>query len=282
MSATGGKRTLACLSRRDDHPAQGDPSHSDPFHLKRGLSSRLANQVPARKCLAHKVSLPLADYGHKGAGRFAIILLIRRTHPLDTSALFDRRAYIVDDNEPFRTMVRRTLTNSGIHCEEFKSAEHLLQGYGDRAAGCILLDVRLPGMSGVELLKRLKLAHPPNPIIMMSGHADIPMAVEAVKSGALDFIQKPFQKEVLLRLVDAAFEILKSQQSSPASRIGLLTSREKEILAAFAGGAPNKIVADRFQISQRTVEMHRANIIRKLQVSNLTQALFLAEERNLL
>lgn len=210
-----------------------------------------------------------------------VIRINRKAWLLKAETTIDRRAYIVDDNEAFRTTVRRMLTSAGIYCEEFVSAEALLAGQSYRAPGCVLLDVRLPGMSGLDLLLRLKQEPLGNPIIMMSGHGDIPTAVSAVKAGAMDFIQKPFRKDDLLFVVENGFELLRKHQESPANRLDSLSRREQQVLIAFADGVPNKVVANRLNLSLRTVEMHRANMYKKLGVDNLTQALFMAKERGL-
>lgn len=197
---------------------------------------------------------------------------------MESEILIDRRAYVIDDNDELRRTVSRMLTGAGIYTETFDSSEAFLEKFADLPLGCILLDVRLPGLNGLELLQRLKREGLPHPVIMMSGHGDIPTAVEAVKGGARDFVQKPFRKDELLAVVGLAFEAITSLARSGAHRIELLTPREKNILAAFAHGIPNKIVANNLGLSTRTVEMHRANIVKKLKVDNLTQALFLAKE----
>lgn len=184
----------------------------------------------------------------------------------------EKRAYIVDDDVTLRKMIRRILSELNTDVEEFQSAEDFLCGYSQRPLGCVLLDMRLPGISGLELLAQISKLPPANPVIMISGFGDIPSAVKAVQRGALDFIQKPFRKEQLVDLVNRAFdsmaEILTADQ-----QIKSLTPREREVLKAFSEGAPNKIVAAELGLSPRTVEMHRARIFRKLGVTNLSQAL---------
>lgn len=196
--------------------------------------------------------------------------------------MIDRRAYIVDDEEALRRTIRRMLTESGIYTEEFASAEALLEGYEGRPPGCIILDLRLPGMNGLDLLDRIQRSKPSNPVIMLSGHGDIPSAVQAVKVGALDFLQKPFRKEQLLALVGKAFDVIQGRRGKGSDGLERLTAREREVLIAFADGASNKEVARQTDLSVRTVEMHRANIMRKLDVANLTQALFLARDAGLI
>lgn len=192
-----------------------------------------------------------------------------------------RRVYIVDDDAALRRTMRRMLADGATETVEFETAEQFLVDYSDRPIGCVLLDVRLPGMDGLELLEQTADRVPANPIIMVSGFGDIPSAVRAVKMGALDFLQKPFTKEQLQKVVSKAFgkieEVTEQEQDFDA-----LTPREREVLLAFADGAQNKIVAHRLALSPRTVEMHRARIFRKLGVSNLSQALLRARDAGLI
>lgn len=201
---------------------------------------------------------------------------------VSTGPAIDRRAYVIDDEPGIQKLIRRILTPVGILTEEFGSAEAFLDSLRGRARGCILLDLNLPGMSGLKLLERLRLVGVQDPVIMVSGHADIPLAVEAVRAGALDFIEKPFQREQLLKVVGGAFETLRKLETAGAGNLALLTTREMTVLRAFESGPSNKCVARVLGLSTRTVENHRANIVRKLKVENLTQALFLAKDAGLL
>ena len=194
------------------------------------------------------------------------------------SATFDRRAYVVEDDAAVRRTIARTLTGAGIYVEEFSSAEDLFDGSSSSRVGCILTDLRLPGMSGLDLLRRLKKERNPSAVIMISGYGDIPTAVEAVKHGAFDFLQKPFRKDDLLRVVDLSFELVRTHHRSSSASIDTLTPRERQVLAESFDGAPNKIVAHKIGLSVRTVEVHRANIIKKLGVRNFTQALLLSRD----
>ena len=192
-----------------------------------------------------------------------------------------RRAYIVDDDPALRRTIARMLAEQRIDAEEFGSAEAFLTDYSSRPIGCVLLDVRLPGMDGLQLLERMADLHPANPVIILSGHGDIPSAVRAVKVGAFEFLQKPFRKEHLLDIVTKVFEKIEKNASKTALFEGL-TPREREVLAAFSDGAPNKVVAGSLGLRPRTVEMHRARIFKKLSVTNLSQALRYAREAGLL
>lgn len=189
----------------------------------------------------------------------------------------ERRVYIVEDDAALRQTIVRMLSSAGITSEEFSTAECLLSGYSQRPPGCVLLDVRLPGMDGLELLDRISSMPPSNPIIMLSGFGDISSAVRAVQTGALDFLQKPFAKDQLLRVIERGLEKIETQEAIN-SKVAELTPRERDVLKAFSDGAPNKIVAARLDLSPRTVEMHRARIFRKLGVTNLPQALAHARE----
>ena len=194
--------------------------------------------------------------------------------------VLDRRVYMVEDDEALRRTIRRVLTDAGIYTEEFESGEALLEGYSGRPLGVILLDMRLPGIGGLELLERLESLSPANPVIMISGHGDIPSAVRAVKGGAIDFLQKPFRKDELIKAVQNAFEQIEAVGSADAFEA--LTPREKEVLRAFADGTSNKVAAARLNLSSRTVEMHRSRIIRKFGATNLTQAILRARDMGLI
>lgn len=191
----------------------------------------------------------------------------------------DRCAFIVDDEPALRSLVRRMLTISGVYTEEFETAEAFLTGLNARPIGCVILDIQLPGMSGLDLLARLKEARWVSPVIMLSGQGEIMAAVKAVKEGAFDYVQKPFRKADLMRPVENAFDQIRTLLASPAAKMRNLSKREQQTLSAFAGGASNKVVARALGLSVRTVEMHRANLVRKLGVQNLTQALLQVEER---
>ena len=192
-----------------------------------------------------------------------------------------RRVYIVDDDAALRRMISRILAGISVECEEFATAEAFLADYSQRPAGCVLLDVRLPGMDGLELLDQIGSRAPANVVIMLSGFADIPSAVRAVKTGAIDFLQKPFRKANLLSIVEKALATIETEQVRGAE-VEALTPREREVLQAFSDGAQNKVVAHRLALSPRTVEMHRARIFNKLGVDNLSQALFRARDARLI
>ena len=192
----------------------------------------------------------------------------------------ERRAYIVDDDPALRRTLVRTLATEGIASEEFCTAESFFEGYSERPIGCVLLDIKLPGLSGMQLLERIANLAPPNPIVMISGHGDIPSAIRAVRMGALDFLQKPFRKEQLLELLEKAFAEVAAAALEDRD-LQSLTPRERDVLIALREGAPNKVAAAALGLSPRTVEMHRARIFKKLSVSNLAQALMRARDGGL-
>lgn len=199
------------------------------------------------------------------------------------SALVDRRVYVIDDDALVRATIRRMLTGAGIYSQEFETAADFLDDQSSLPMGCILLDLRLPSMSGLELLRILKRSDVRDPVVMISGQADLPDAVDAIKAGALDFLQKPFRKERLLEVVNDAFEVVRShQQRDRFQRTVVLTDREKQVLSSLAEGATSKLTARQLGISSRTVEMHRANILKKLGAQTAAQAVFTAKENGLL
>lgn len=183
-----------------------------------------------------------------------------------------RYAYIVEDDAALRKVVRRTLVDLNAEVVEFSSAEEFLPGYSERPIGCVLLDLRLPGMSGLELLQQIAGLKPANAVIILSAFGDVPSAVNAMRHGAVDFIQKPFRKDDLLKVVSASFEKVEAIAQDD-QQLEMLTPRERDVLNALRNGEQNKIVAAKLGMSPRTVEMHRARIFRKLGVANLSQAL---------
>ncbi|HXH54115.1 MAG TPA: response regulator [Sphingomicrobium sp.] len=187
----------------------------------------------------------------------------------------NHRVYIVEDDPALRRTIKRMLAEPAFDVCEYGSAEEFLVGYSDRPLGCVLLDMKLPGMGGLELLEHMSDLLPNNRVVMLSGFGDIPSAVRAVKNGALDFLQKPFQKEQLLEALNRAFEKIE-KMTAGETELQSLTPRERDVLKAFSDGAPNKVVAAQLGLSPRTVEMHRARIFKKLGVSNLSQALLRA------
>jgi two-component system response regulator FixJ len=190
----------------------------------------------------------------------------------------ERRAYIVDDEPLLRSLVRQALADCCTHFEEFDSAESFLAGHSERAAGCIIVDIGLPGINGLDLLEMISRRKGAFPVIVVSASGAVPHALRAGRLGVVDFIEKPFRVDQLVEAVERGFELLDKWQGSGIGALESLTRREKEVLVAFADGAPNKVVAHDLGLSVRTVELHRANLMKKLRVRSLSQALLIAKD----
>lgn len=198
------------------------------------------------------------------------------------SSAEDRLVHLVDDDAGIRRSVGFMLKTSGHRVESYESGVELLNNAGHLAEGCILLDIRMPGMDGLEVQQALQEKGVRLPVIIMTGHGDVNLAVRAMKAGAVDFIEKPFEKDALLASLDEGYrrlserEITHERKRDAAIRLHALTSREKDVLEGLAQGLPNKTIAFDLGISPRTVEIHRANLMSKLQVRSLSEALRLA------
>lgn len=190
----------------------------------------------------------------------------------------DRRAYIIDDERLLRNLIRHALAETCDHVEEFESAESFLEGHAARPSGCIIVDIGLPGIDGLDLLELIARRRGAFPVIVVSANADVPHALRAGRLGVVDFIGKPFRVDQLVAAVGKGFEALATHRLSRAHALETLTRREKEVLLAFADGAPNKVVAHKLGLSVRTVELHRANMMKKLGVRSLSQALLIAKD----
>ena len=183
-------------------------------------------------------------------------------------------AYVVDDDESVRTLWRWLMESNGIAVRIFGTAAEFIQGY-DGGPGCLVLDLQLPGMSGLELQEYLKRKGVDIPIVFVSGHGDVPSAVHAIKGGAVDFIQKPFDYRAVVATVqraldsDASRREQQQRQAQFAERLAALTGREREVMRAVVEGKPNKVIAEELSISVRTVEFHRANVMEKLGVPSV-------------
>lgn len=193
-----------------------------------------------------------------------------------------RRVHVVDDDLSVRRSVAFMLKTSGYEVETHESGQALLKASGDLADGCILLDIRMPGMDGLETQDALRKRGVTLPVIIMTGHGDISLAVRAMKAGAVDFIEKPFDNEVLFAALELAFDRLsakaatRDRKKDAEVRLQGLTPRERDVLDGLANGLPNKTIAYDLGISPRTVEIHRANLMLKLKVRSLSEALRIA------
>ena len=183
--------------------------------------------------------------------------------------------YVVEDDEAVRDSLELLLKSDGKPVKTYESATAFLKDYSDKMAGCIVLDIRMPGMDGMELQKKLNEKHSILPIIFVTGHGDVPMAVDAMKEGAVDFIQKPYREEALLEKIEAALKQDLEQRKSLDEkqeiirRIKSLTPREHEIMDRMIAGQANKVIAIELEISQRTVEIHRSRVMHKMGTHSL-------------
>jgi two-component system, LuxR family, response regulator FixJ len=194
----------------------------------------------------------------------------------------NRLVHIVDDDPAIRRSVGFILKTSGHRVEAYESGAELLKKSGGLDEGCILLDIRMPGMDGLEVQQALQDQGVNLPVIIMTGHGDVTLAVKAMKAGAVDFIEKPFAKEALLASLDQGFGRLSRKEATDDRkrdaeiRLQALTPRERDVLNGLAQGLPNKTIAYDLGISPRTVEIHRANLMTKLSVRSLSEALRIA------
>jgi two-component system, LuxR family, response regulator FixJ len=185
--------------------------------------------------------------------------------------------HIVDDDEAVRQSLAFMLSTAGIPVRVYESATSFLAGLPMLQAGCLITDVRMPDMTGLELLQQLRGKGIKLPVIVITGHGDIPLAVEAMKCGALDFIEKPFAEESILRAVRAAEDRTKrvgprsEEETQVASRLASLSERERQVLEGLVSGHANKIIAHELGISPRTVEVYRANLMTKMQAKSLSE-----------
>lgn len=201
------------------------------------------------------------------------------------SASPDQQAivYVIDDDRGVRESLSLLLESNGIENETYDSADAFLGGFEANRIGCIVVDIRMPGMSGLELQRELKSRQIETPIIFITGHGDVPMAVTAMKEGAVDFLTKPFRNKDLLDRIDAALSSARKdfgdQQKllDARDRYESLTPREAEVMALVVQGMANKVIAMDLGVSQRTVELHRARVMQKMGVRNLAALVRCAE-----
>ena len=185
--------------------------------------------------------------------------------------------YIVDDDEAVRNSLRFLLKSVGHTCQTLASANEFLETYQPKHQGCLILDVRMPGMSGLELQQQLNLRGAIIPVIFITGHGDVPMAVEAMQHGAADFLQKPFRDQDLLDRIQRALErdarnrAALAQHERIRASFDSLTPREREVLQLLTRGKSNKVMAAELGVSQRTVEIHRARVMDKTGAASLAQ-----------
>jgi FixJ family two-component response regulator len=185
--------------------------------------------------------------------------------------------YLVDDDEAVRDSLGMLFKSIGIECEAYASALEFLEHFDRSRHACLVADIRMPGLSGLELQQRLNEERCEIPIIFITGHGDVPMAVTAMKSGAADFVQKPFRDQDLIDRIkkgldgDRERRVERTEQNAIRARIALLTPRENEVMQRVVRGQANKVIAMDLGVSQRTVELHRARVMRKLKMRSLAE-----------
>ena len=190
--------------------------------------------------------------------------------------------YVVDDDEAMRDSMAFLLRAENFQVQTYADAADFLTALPQIKVGCVVTDVRMPGMSGIELLQRLRELKVSLPVIVVSGHGDVPLAVEAMKTGALDFIEKPFDDDVFLRAGRLALRAhagdsqRQAQKATINSRLESLSNREREVLEGLVAGHPNKTIAYDLGISPRTVEIYRANVMEKMQARSLSDLVRMA------
>ncbi|HEX6957343.1 MAG TPA: response regulator FixJ [Ferrovibrio sp.] len=195
----------------------------------------------------------------------------------DTATIF-----VVDDDEAVRESLQALLETQGFTVKTYATAEAFLSAFAPDEGGCVLADLRMPGMDGLALLDRLTAKAASLPVIMVTGHGDVPLAVKAMKAGAVDFVEKPYGNETILEAVRRALGAQRrpnpetSASKALQARIAALTPRERDVLEQLVIGNPNKIIAYELQISPRTVEIHRANLMKKMEADSLSHLVRMA------
>jgi two-component system response regulator FixJ len=192
------------------------------------------------------------------------------------------KVYVIDDDEAMRDSLDFLLGAANFHVTLFESAHHFLDTLSSIEFGCVVSDVRMPGIDGIELLKRLKAGPTLFPVVIMTGHGDVPLAVEAMKLGAVDFLEKPFEDDRLIGMIDAALKKAEPSLATEAitleiaSRIAALSPRERQVMEGLIAGLSNKLIAKEYDISPRTIEVYRANVMTKMQAGSLSELVRLA------
>jgi two-component system response regulator FixJ len=198
------------------------------------------------------------------------------------------KVYVIDDDEAMRDSLNFLLDSADFKVTLFETALSFLEVLPGLDFGCVVSDVRMPGLDGIELLKRMKAGNSTFPIVIMTGHGDVPLAVEAMKLGAVDFLEKPFDDDRLIGMIEAAI-----RQAEPAakgeavtldiaSRIATLSPRERQVMDGLIAGLSNKLIARDYDISPRTIEVYRANVMTKMQANSLSELVRLAMRAGIL
>ena len=191
------------------------------------------------------------------------------------------KVYVIDDDEAMRDSLNFLLGAADFDVTLFESAQHFLDSLPSDF-GCVVSDVRMPGIDGIELLKRLKASRSTLPVLIMTGHGDVPLAVEAMKLGAIDFLEKPIEDDRLIGMIDIALKQAESGARSEAAtldiaaRVVTLSPRERQVMEGLVAGLSNKLIAREYDISPRTIEVYRANVMTKMQAGSLSDLVRLA------
>jgi two-component system response regulator FixJ len=198
------------------------------------------------------------------------------------------RVYVIDDDEAMRDSLNFLLDTANFKVTLFETALAFLDALPSLEFGCVVSDVRMPGLDGIELLKRMKAGHSTFPIVIMTGHGDVPLAVEAMKLGAVDFLEKPFEDDRLVGMIETAIHEAEPAAKSEAltqdiaARIASLSPRERQVMDGLIAGLSNKLIARDYDISPRTIEVYRANVMTKMQANSLSELVRLAMRAGLL
>ena len=190
--------------------------------------------------------------------------------------------YVIDDDDAMRDSLQFLLDSADFEVHLFESAQAFLDTLSTVEFGCVVSDIRMPGIDGIELLKRVKESRATFPVIIMTGHGDVPLAVEAMKLGAVDFMEKPFEDDRLIAMIDAALRQAEAgardeaAAQDVATRIASLSPRERQVMDGLVAGLSNKMIARDYNISPRTIEVYRANVMTKMQASSLSELVRLA------
>lgn len=196
--------------------------------------------------------------------------------------------YVIDDDDAMRDSLNFLLDSSGYSVTLFDDAQRFIEALPGLAFGCVVSDVRMPGIDGIELLKRMKAQHSPFPILIMTGHGDVPLAVEAMKLGAVDFLEKPFEDDRFIAMIEAAIRQAEPAAKSEAiaqdvaARVASLSPRERQVMEGLVAGLSNKLIARDYDISPRTIEVYRANVMTKMQAGSLSELVRLAMRAGML
>jgi two-component system response regulator FixJ len=196
--------------------------------------------------------------------------------------------YVIDDDAAMRDSLDFLLDAAGFGVTLFDNAQSFIEALPGLAFGCVVSDVRMPGLDGIEFLKWMKAQNSPFPILIMTGHGDVPLAVEAMKLGAVDFLEKPFEDDRLITMIESAIHQAEPAAKSEAiaqdiaARVVSLSPRERQVMEGLIAGLSNKLIAREYDISPRTIEVYRANVMTKMQANSLSELVRLAMRAGML